>query len=125
MPMEKDRTTKGQKKPGDHMNLEEIVHLTNKVGLELCAARKISERLELFKATERAKAMEKYDDGKRAENKIKRLAEMDLNYTNFLEKLAEAKSNTEKLKLRYESFRNLFEARRSMLSYQKEEMKLY
>ncbi|MFK7825515.1 MAG: hypothetical protein AB8G05_15300 [Oligoflexales bacterium] len=113
-----------QKRQIDHMSLEEIVHLANKVGMEYCDAKRKSERLELLKPTQRAKAMEKYDDGKRSEAKIKRLAEVDQEYIRSLEELSEAKSASEKLRLRYESFKNLFEARRSMLSYQKAEMKL-
>ena len=68
--------------------------------------------------------MEKYDDEKRSEAKIKRLAETDKSYKDFLDKLSEAKASSERLKIRYESYKNLFEARRSMLSYQKAEMRL-
>lgn len=108
----------------DHMNLENIVHSANKVGLEYARAKKKYERLELFKPTYKAKAMEKYDDGTRSEVKIKRLAEIDQEYIKFLELLAEARAESESLRIRYESFKNLFEARRSMLSYQKAEMKI-
>ena len=106
------------------LNLEEIVYLTNKVGMEYVAAKKLAERLELMKATERAKAMDRYDDGKTSETKIRRQAETDEEYIEFIESLAKAKSDSEKLKIRYESYKNLFEARRSMLSYQKAEMRL-
>ena len=68
--------------------------------------------------------MEKYDDNKRSEAKIKRLAETDEIYRDFLDNLSEAKAICERLKIRYESYKNLFEARRSMLSYQKAEMRL-
>ena len=105
-------------------NLEEIVHLANKVGLDYAAAKKLSDRLELLKPTHRARAMEKYDDGHRTEAKIRRLAETDTDYINFLHQMADAKAETEKLRIRYESYRNLFEARRSMLSYKKTEMSL-
>lgn len=105
-------------------SLEEIVHLANKVGLEYAAAKKLSDRLELLKPTYRARAMEKYDDSHRTEAKIRRLAEIDTDYVNFLIQLAEARAETEKLRIRYESYKNLFEARRSMLSYKKTEMSL-
>lgn len=110
---------------GEKMNLEEIVHLANKVGMEFAKAKKQAEYLDLLKPTKRAKAMLKFDDGKTSEAKIKRLAETDEEYVDFLAQLSEAKSESEKLKIRYDSYRNLFEARRSMLSYQKAEMKLF
>lgn len=110
--------------PKEKMNLEDIVHIANKIGMEYAKAKKDAERLDLLKATKRAKAMLKYDDGKASEAKIKRLAETDEEYVEFLIELSAAKSEAEKLRIRYESYKNLFEARRSMLSYQKAEMKL-
>jgi hypothetical protein len=110
--------------PSSGSNLEEIVHLANKVGMEYAVAKKESDKLDLLKATFRARAMEKYDDGTRTEAKIRRLAEIDEEYVRFLESLANAKSETERLRIRYESYRNLFEARRSLLSYKKAEMNL-
>lgn len=120
-----------QDRTGDHkrsyerLNLEEIVHLANKAGLEYAEARKTAERLELLKATERSRAMERHDDGKRSEARIRRMAETDEQYIIFLETLSQAKGECEKLRIRYESFKNLFEARRSILSYQKAEMRLW
>jgi hypothetical protein len=105
-------------------NLEDIVHLSNKVGMEYASAKKESDRLDLLKATYRARAMEKYDDGLRTESKIRRLAEIDEEYIDFIEKLAGAKAETERLRIRYDSYRNLFEARRSLMSYKKAEMSL-
>ena len=116
--------TASQKSATRQLNLEEIVHVTNKIGMEYAVAKKLAEKLELMKPTERARAMERYDDGSMSEAKIRRLAEVDTEYISFLEKLSEAKAECEKLKIRYESYKNLFEARRSMLSYQKAEMKL-
>ena len=118
------RDNSGGRAP-EKLNLEEIVHLANKAGLEYAEAKKIAERLELLKATERSRAMERHDDGKRSEARIKRMAETDEQYIRFLENLSQARGECEKLKIRYESFKNLFEARRSVLSYQKAEMKLY
>lgn len=120
--MHKDRRIEGSLSQG--MNLEEIVHLTNKVGMEYAVARKEADRLDLLKATYKAKAMEKYDDGLRSESKIRRLAEIDNEYVHFLEQLAAAKAESERLRIRYESYKNLFEARRSMLSFKKAEMNL-
>jgi hypothetical protein len=110
--------------PKEKMNLEDIVHIANKVGLEYAKAKREAEHLDLLKATKRAKAMLKHDDGKMSEAKIKRLAETDEEYVEFLIELSDKKSEAEKLRIRYESYKNLFEARRSMLSYQKAEMKL-
>ena len=125
MPKNTNRENTTGERSSEKLNLEEIVHLANKAGLEYAEARKIAERLELLKATERSRAMERYDDGNRSEARIRRMAETDKQYILFLETLSQARGECEKLKIRYESFKNLFEARRSVLSYQKAEMKLY
>lgn len=106
------------------LGLEEIVHLTNKIGLEYVDAKKEAERQELLKPTIKAKIMVALDDGQMSETKLKRLAESDDTYIAYLEKLSELKQNSERLRVRYESYKNLFEAKRSLLSYQKAEMKL-
>jgi len=108
----------------EHLSLEDIVHLTNKVGMEYVAAKKEADKLDLMKATVRARVMLRHDDEKKSEAKIRRLAETDEEYVEYLVKLSNAKSEFERLKMRYESYKNLFDARRSMLSYQKAEMKL-
>ena len=110
--------------PGDKLGLEEIVHLSNKIGLEYAAAKKEADKLELLKPTVRAKISMRLDDGKMTESKIKRLTETDDEYLAFLEKLAEARGECDQLRVRYESYKNLFEARRSLLSYQKAEMNI-
>ncbi len=112
------------RKQGTITNLEDIVHLANRIGLEYASAKKESDRLDLLKASYRARAMEKYDDGTKTEAKIRRLAEVDAEYVEFLQNLADAKGETEKLRIRYESYKNLFEARRSLMSYRKAEMNL-
>ena len=109
----------------NHLNLEEIVHLTNKAGMEYAHAKKIADRHELLKPTIRAKVILRLDDGSFSEVKLKRLAETDGEYISFLESYAEAKAKCEHLKIRYESFKNLFEAKRSLLSYHKAEMNLF
>ena len=106
------------------MTLEELVHIANKVGLELVAAKKTCDRYELLKHTVRAKIMQRLDDGKQSETKLKRMMEVDAEYISYLEKLIEARSQAEKIKIRYESYKNLFEAKRSMLSFRKAEMRL-
>lgn len=106
------------------LGLEEIVHLTNKIGLEYVDAKKEAERHELLKPTIKAKLMVALDDGQMTETKLKRLAESDDSYIAYLEKLSELKQTSERLRVRYESYKNLFEAKRSLLSYQKAEMKL-
>lgn len=118
------KTEKNSEKKPQTLTLEEIVSLANKIGLEYVKSKKIAEYYELMKASKRAGFMEKYDDGKRTETKIRRLAEIDEDYINFLKDLSQAKFECEQLKIRYESYKNLFEARRSMLSYQKAEMTL-
>ncbi len=108
----------------DHLGLEEIVHLTNKIGMEYVEAKKQAELLELLKPTVRARIMQKYDDGSMSEAKLKRMTESDAEYIDCLQKLIEEKSKAEQLKIRYDSYKNLFEAKRSLLSYQKAEMTL-
>lgn len=111
-------------KPADKLGLEEIVKLANKVGLEYVEAKKHAEYLELMKMPTRARIAIRIDDGKMNEAKLKRLTETDQEYITYITQLTEAKLIAEKLKVRYDSYKNLFEARRSMMSYQKEEMKL-
>ncbi len=119
-----DAVPKAKRKTVDHLNLEEIVHLANKIGMEYVEMKKKAEKLALFKPSEKAKAMQRYDDGSRSESKVKRLADIDPDYLAFLEEMADAKAESEKLKIRYDSYLNLFEAKRSLLSYQKAEMTL-
>jgi hypothetical protein len=116
---EKERLHKG-----DNLGLEDIVHVANKIGLQYADAKKEAERLELMKPTVRAKIALRMDTGKISETKLKRLTETDNEYVAYLELLAFAKGESERLRIRYESYKNLFEARRSVLSYQKAEMKL-
>ena len=108
----------------ESLSLEEIVHITNKVGMKYVKAKKEAEKKELLKATFRAKAMEKYDDGKQSEAKIRRLAEQDKDYIAYLDEIIELRYQVDQLRIRYDSYKNLFEARRSTLSYQKAEMRL-
>ena len=85
---------------------------------------KQAELLELLKPTVRARIMQKYDDGSMSEAKLKRMTESDPEYIASLGELIEAKSKAEQLRIRYDSYKNLFEAKRSLLSYQKAEMNL-
>lgn len=108
----------------DRLGLEDIVHLANKIGLEYVVARKEAERLDLLKNTVRARISIRLDDGSLTEAKLRRLMETDQEYIDFLNELVSARAESEKLRVRYESYKNLFDARRSLLSYQKAEMKL-
>lgn len=108
----------------DKLGLEEIVHIANKVGLAYVEAKKKAEYLDLMKSSIRAKVSLRLDDGEISEAKLKRLTETDQEYLEFLDKLVEARQEADKLKVRYDSYKNLFDARRSLLSYQKEELKL-
>ena len=126
MPPANDRTVppKVETSGTDKLTLEEIVHLANKVGLEFANAKREAEYLDLMKATVRARVSLRLDTEDISEAKLRRLTETDPEYVDFLEKLANARRDSEKLRIRYESYKNLFEARRSLLSYQKAEMKL-
>ena len=111
-------------RPVGKLSLEDIVHLANKIGLEYVKAKKDAERLELLKPTARARVSLRLDHGSLSEAKLRRLTETDEEYVAFLEKLAEARGESDRLRIRYESYKNLFDARRSLLSYQKAELKL-
>ncbi len=108
----------------DKLGLEEIVHIANRVGLDYVEAKKKAEWLELMRATVRARIMLRLDDGTLTEVKLKRLGETDPEYIDHLEEYTQAKAESERLRVRYESYKNLFDAKRSLLSYQKAEMKL-
>lgn len=108
----------------DKLGLEEIVHVANRIGLEYANAKREAERLELLKPTVRARIAIRLDDTSISEAKLRRLTETDPEYIEFIEKLVVAKGESDKLRIRYESYKNLFEAKRSLLSYQKAEMKL-
>ncbi len=108
----------------DRLGLEEIVHLANKVGLEYASAKKDADRLDLLKPTIRARIMIRLDDGTMNETRLRRLTETDPEYVEFLEKMSDTRGEADKLRVRYESYKNLFEAKRSLLSYHKAEMKL-
>ena len=119
------RSADNQVKATAHLGLEEIVHIANKVGLEFVEAKRLAEYYALMKPTVRARIMLRLDNEKLSEAKLLRLTETDPEYLNFLEKLSNAKREADRLKIRYESYKNLFEARRSVLSYKKAEMNLY
>jgi len=118
-------TTPKAVEAADKLGLEDIVHLANRIGLEYVAAKRDAERLELLKPTVRARVMIRLDVGSVSETKLRRLTEVDEEYVNFIEQLSAARGESERLRVRYESYKNLFEARRSLLSYQKAEMKLF
>ena len=110
-----------------NLSLEEIVRLTNIIGLKYAEAKKEFDRLDLFKTVIKARISMRIEETTReklTEVKLKRLTETDPEYVSYLEKLLEAKNSTENLKIRYDSYKNLFEAKRSLMSYQKAELKL-
>ncbi len=107
------------------MALEEIIQISNKIGLEFVEKRKEAERLELLRTSIRAKIMNRLENSmdKMPEARLKRLAEADFEYVDLLEKIANSRADAEKLRIRYESYKSLFDARRTMISYKKVELK--
>ncbi len=107
------------------MALEEIIQISNKIGLEYVDKRKDAERFELLRTSIRAKIMNRIElnNEKIPEARLKRLAEADSEYINLLENIASARAEAEKLRVRYESYKSLFDARRTMISYKKVELK--
>lgn len=112
---------------GRELSLEEIIQLANKIGLEFVDKRREAERLELLRTSVRSKIMNRIEHEAAgqsiAETRLKRLADADPEYMNLLEQIATSRAESEKLRIRYESYRNLFEARRTMISYKKTELK--
>ena len=109
-----------------NLDLEEIVLLTNKIGLEYASEKHEADRLSLLKHTVQARIMLELDESysNLSEAKKRRLMEASKKYVDFIEELLCAKKKYENLRIRYDSYKNLFEARRSMLSYKKAEMNL-
>ena len=108
------------------MSLEEIIQLANRIGLEHADKRKDAERLELLRTSIRAQIMNRIEENSEKavpEAKLKRLAEAAPEYLELLEKIASARAESEKLRVRYESYRHLFDAKRTMISLKKVEMK--
>lgn len=111
------------------MALEEIIQIANKIGLEYADKRKEAERFELLRTSIRAQIMNRIESlvgvkkEKLPEARLKRLAEADEEYINLLEKIAHARAEAEKLRIRYESYKSLFDARRTMISFKKVELK--
>jgi hypothetical protein len=107
------------------MGLEEIIQISNKIGLDYVEKRKEAERLELLRTSVRSKIMNHIElkNGKTPEARLKRLAEADFEYIDLLEKIASTRAEAEKLRIRYESYKSLFDARRTMISYKKVELK--
>jgi hypothetical protein len=108
------------------LSLEDIIQLANKIGLEHADKRRDAEHLELLRTSVRAKIMNRMEEASEKsipESKLKRLAEADGEYLELLEKIATARAESEKLRVRYESYRHLFDAKRTMISLKKVEMK--
>jgi hypothetical protein len=108
------------------LTLEDIIQLANRIGLEHADKRKESERFELMRTSVRAQIMNRIEEQSEksiAEAKLKRLAEADPEYLDLLEKIASSRAESEKLRVRYESYRNLFDAKRTMISLKKVEMR--
>lgn len=110
------------------LTLEEIIQLANKIGLEYVDKRRDAERLELLRTSVRAKIMNRIEaeagpEASIPEGRLKRLAEADSEYVQLLEQIAHMRAESEKLRIRYESYRNLFDAKRTMISYKKTELK--
>ncbi len=111
---------------GRDLNLEEIIVMANRLGIEFVEKRKEAERLELLRTSVRARIMNRIEANsqeKLSENKLRRLAEADDEYLDLLERIADSRGESEKLRVRYDSYRNLFDARRTLISYRKTELR--
>ncbi|MEY4064112.1 MAG: hypothetical protein RIR26_320 [Pseudomonadota bacterium] len=121
-------TTPAGSHPQRELTLEEIIQLANKIGLEYADKRRDAERLELLRTTVRSRIMNRIEaeaglEVSIPEGRLKRLAEADAEYVQLLEQIAQSRAEAEKLRIRYESYRNLFDAKRTMISYKKTELK--
>ncbi len=106
------------------LSLEDIIQLANRIGLEFADRRQQAERLELMRTPVRSKIMNELAQGdpKASESRLKRLAEGSDAYVSLLEEIVVARAEAERLRIRYESYRSLFEARRTLMSYKKAEL---
>lgn len=112
--------------PGTDLSLEDIIVRANRIGVEYVEKRRESERLELLRPSVRAQVMNRIEASsteRLSESRLRRLAEADAEYLDHIERLAEARAEAEKLRVRYESYRNLFDARRTLISYRKAELR--
>jgi sugar phosphate isomerase/epimerase len=111
---------------GTDLSLEDIIVRANRIGVEYVEKRREAERLELLRPSVRAQVMNRIESSsseRLSENRLRRLAEADAEYLDHIERLAEARAEAEKLRVRYESYRNLFDARRTLISYRKAELR--
>jgi hypothetical protein len=114
--------------PAGDVSLEEIAHLIHEAGMIYAQAKARFEKLDLFRPSVKAIAMQNAlnaaPDTKISETRLTHQAEASKEYRAHLEVLAEAQIAFEVARIHYESLRNLFEAKRSQLSYLKAEMAL-
>jgi histone H3/H4 len=106
--------------------LEEIIVRANRIGVEYVEKRREAERLELMRPSVRSQIMNRIESlsaERISESRLRRLAEAHEEYVEHIERIAEARAESEKLRVRYESYRNLFDARRTLISYRKAELR--
>ena len=111
---------------GVDLSLEEIIIRANRIGVDYVEKRREAERLELLRPSVRAQVMNRLEAAateRLSESRLRRLAEADAEYLDHLERIAEARAEAEKLRVRYDSYRNLFDARRTLISYRKAELR--
>lgn len=117
----------GQGEAAREMPLEDIISMANRIGLEYVDRRREAERLELLRTSVRSQLMNRIEEESTEksipEARLKRLAEANPEYLELLERIAQTRAESEKLRIRYDSYRNLFEARRTLISYKKTELK--
>jgi hypothetical protein len=124
VPLEGVKKPLEPKKDGKELSLEDIIKLSNRIGLEYIEKRKEAELTELLRTPLRSKIMNRLEmeQGKLGEAKLKRLAEVDLEYIDLLKKISILRAEADKLRIRYESYKSLFDAKRTMISYKKLEL---
>ena len=116
----------GSAAAGVDLSLEEIIIRANRIGVDYVEKRREAERLELLRPSVRAQVMNRLEAAateRLSESRLRRLAEADGEYLDHLERIAEARAEAEKLRVRYDSYRNLFDARRTLISYRKAELR--
>jgi hypothetical protein len=110
------------------LSLEEIVQLAHKIGMEYVEKRREAELLELLRSSKRAQIMNDLEasGGSQksfSETKLKRLAEAHPDYLALIHKIVDTRALADKLRIRYESYKSLFDAKRTMISLKKTEMR--
>ena len=104
-------------------NLERFVTEYHNAGIAWIEAKLLADQLDDDLSSFMSALMNELDNGATSEAKLKRLALGDRKYRDQVIATAKARADMLRKKVRYDSLDKLFEAKRSNLSFEKEQMK--